>query len=142
MGHSYQPTLSTFSPFPAAGSMILITNLSIQPSPATVFQGQTVVFNCTYSESVSARVAWLRDGRPWAGSQTSDLPNGGRLRVENVTRELNGSEVTCVVDVGGGSTAEASTHLTVLGESPVGRMRVSHCNQVQLLEVHKRDEDC
>lgn len=98
-----------------AGQVVLMPVVTISPSPAVIFQGQSVEFNCTHNGNVDANITWLRNGESLSGVTTESFLMGGSVVLEAIPRSWNGSRITCQIS----PTASAFTELIVLCEFPV-----------------------
>jgi len=97
----------------ASGQVVLMPVVTISPSPAVIFQGQSVEFNCTHNGNVDPNITWLRNGETLSGVTTESFLMGGSVVLEAVLRSWNGSRITCQIS----PTASAFTELIVLSRN-------------------------
>ena len=95
-----------------AGQISMIIEPTICPDPAEIYDGQSILFNCTHY-GLGANITWQRNGEPLSGSIESSM-HISSIRFTAVNTSWNGSNISCHVD----SRVHASTILTVYREFP------------------------
>lgn len=90
----------------------MIIEPTICPDPAEIYDGQSILFNCTHY-GLGANITWQRNGEPLSGSIESSM-HISSIRFTAVNTSWNGSNISCHVD----SRVHASTILTVYREFP------------------------